>query len=156
MHGARWVAPDRIEIADSAGRFEDWEFSYALVLGQAEAVRDALGVGIPVAQQRAWALADRLRSALAQLPGVRVLDRGECRCALVTAAVDGLDARDLVRFLARRRINAVASLREFALLDFGDREVTTAVRFSPHYFNTVDEIDEAATAVREFIEKRSP
>lgn len=147
--------PLRYEIEPSARRFEDWEFPYALVLGQAEAVRYALRVGIQAAQQRAWSLAERLRAALARPPTVRVLDQGRVRCALVTAAFDGLDARELVTFLAARHINVVASLREFGQLDFGSKRVDTALRLSPHYFNTEDEIDAAAQAVGEFLATRA-
>jgi len=76
MRGATWIDPSRYELADSAIRFEDWEFAYALVLGLAEATKYARSIGVTVAQQRAWALAESLRSQLSSIDGVRVLDRG--------------------------------------------------------------------------------
>src|SRR5688572_5564923 len=150
MRGARWVAPDRYEVADSAKRFEDWEFPYALVLGQAAAARYALDVGIDTAHQRAWMLAARLRSGFDAIPGARVLDRGSTRCAIVTVAFDGFDSRDVVRHLHSHGINAVSSLREYAQLDFGDKGVDAAVRLSPHYYNTEDEVDAAVNVLSEF------
>ena len=54
MRGARWTGPESYELADSAIRFEDWEFAYALVLGLAEATKYARGIGVDVAQRRAW------------------------------------------------------------------------------------------------------
>jgi len=84
MRGARWTSPTTYEVAATARRYEDWEFPYALVLGQAAAARYALDVGVDVAQARAWALAATLRDASGALPGVRALDRGATRCAIVT------------------------------------------------------------------------
>ena len=76
MRGARWVDPRTYAVDATARRYEDWEFPYALVLGQSAAARYALHVGIGTARSRAWALAARLREALGEIPGVRVLDRG--------------------------------------------------------------------------------
>ena len=150
MRGGRWVAPDKYEVAESARRFEDWEFPYALVLGQAAAVKYALEVGVETAQTRAWILAARLRDALEKIPGARVLDRGKTRCAIVTVAFEGIDASAVVRHLHSRDINAVSSLREYAQLDFGDKGVDAAVRLSPHYYNTEEEVDSAASVIAEF------
>jgi selenocysteine lyase/cysteine desulfurase len=149
MRGARWTAADSYEVAPSARRYEDWEFPYALVLGQAAAARYALDVGVEVARARAWALAAPLREALGSMAGVRVLDRGMTRCAIVTFDVAGRHADGIVRALADRRINAVASLREFGIYDFEAKGVQTAVRLSPHYYNTEAEIAEAVAALGE-------
>ncbi|MCX4536778.1 aminotransferase class V-fold PLP-dependent enzyme [Streptomyces sp. NBC_00841] len=46
MHGARWIEPGTYRPADTATRFEEWEFPYATVLGSAAAVRYALRVGL--------------------------------------------------------------------------------------------------------------
>ncbi len=150
MRGARWTGPAAFEIAPTARRYEDWEFPYALVLGQAEAARYAREVGIETAQQHAWALAERLRAAAAELPGVRVLDRGRERCAIVTLAMEGRTGAELVAFLAARGINAVATLREFGWYDFVEKGVESGVRLSPHYYNTEDEVDAAASALGAF------
>jgi selenocysteine lyase/cysteine desulfurase len=70
-----------------------------------------------------------------------VLDGGRSQCAIVTAAVENRDARDLVKELSRLGINTTASLKWYGLLDFGDRNVESAIRISPHYYNTQEEID---------------
>jgi len=95
-------------------------------------------------------LAARLRSGFDAIPGARVLDRGSTRCAIVTVAFDGFDSRDVVRHLHSHGINAVSSLREYAQLDFGDKGVDAAVRLSPHYYNTEDEVDAAVNVLSEF------
>ena len=148
MRGARWVAADAYQVNATARRFEDWEFPYALVLGQATAARYALEVGIDRAQARAWGLAERLRDALGAIAGVRVLDRGSTRCAIVTMAAEGRHADTIVRALKERRINTVSSLREYGIFDFDAKRVETAVRLSPHYYNTEDEVDAAVSVIR--------
>jgi selenocysteine lyase/cysteine desulfurase len=151
MRGASWADADRYELVDSARRFEDWEFPYALVLGLGEAARYARTVGIEPGQRRAFALAAYARERLAEIPGARVLDRGRVRCAIVTAAITGLNATDLVAALKARRINTSASLRWYGLLDFDAKGVESAVRISPHYYNTMNEIDVLVDALREIV-----
>jgi selenocysteine lyase/cysteine desulfurase len=148
MRGATWVEPDRYEIAPTATRYEDWEFSYALVLGLGAAVRYALDVGIDVASARAFSLARRLRDGIAQIPGGRVLDAGREQCAIVTAVFESRDAREIVRELKSRKINTTSSLKWYGLLDFSSKGVDAALRISPHYYNTEEEVDAALELIR--------
>ena len=53
--------------------------------------------------------------------------------------------------LKERRINTVSSLREFGIYDFEAKGVETAVRLSPHYYNTEAEVEEAVSVIRELI-----
>ena len=156
MRGATWIDPSTYELADSAIRFEDWEFAYALVLGLAAATKYARAVGIPVAQRRAWALAESLRSQLSSIDDVRVLDRGSVRSAIVTADIPGWHAPDLVSALRERRINSAATLRWYGLLDLTPRNITSAIRLSPHYYNTESEISATVDAIRELRRSRRP
>ncbi|NQW02569.1 MAG: aminotransferase class V-fold PLP-dependent enzyme [Acidobacteria bacterium] len=150
MRGARWIAESTFELTETASRYEDWEFPYALVMGQAAAARYALEVGVETAQARSWALAARLRHGLETIPGVRVLDRGAVRCAIVTMAVEGGRTRGLVPFLTARQINTSLSVSDYGRYDFGDKAVDEAVRLSPHYYNTEAEVDAAIATVAEF------
>jgi selenocysteine lyase/cysteine desulfurase len=155
MRGARWVAADAYEVDPTARRYEDWEFPYAMVLGQGAAARYALEVGVETARARAWRLAARLRDTLGAVPGVRVLDRGAVQCAIVTVEVRGPDASAVVQALAERRINVVASLREYGIYDFDAKGVQSAVRLSPHYYNTEAEVDAAVAALAELTAARA-
>ena len=154
MRGARWLAGDEIEIERTAQRFEDWEFPYALVLGQGAAVRYAMQVGIDTAQARAWQLAAHARACLESIEEVQVLDRGRQRCAIVTASIRGWHANDAVKQLAKRGINTSASLREYGIMDFDAKGIDSAVRISPHYYNTMDEIEQLAAAITELVALR--
>jgi selenocysteine lyase/cysteine desulfurase len=151
MRGARWVDVDRYLLVDNAQRFEDWEFPHALVLGLGAAARYARHVGIETAQRRAWDLAAELRRQLATIDGVRVLDRGRERCAIVTADVAGRDATNLVVELRRRGINTTSSLRWYGLIDFTEKGTTSAIRISPHYYNTEEEIAAVIDSLRALV-----
>jgi len=149
MRGARWVGPEDYRQVETAARFEDWEFSYATLLGSAAAIRYALTVGIDEIAERTPALGAALRERLAELDAVRIFDRGRRRCAIVTFTVDGWNSEVLMTELRRRRINSSVSAREHALYDFTDKGVEACVRMSPHYYNTEQEVDEVIGAVRE-------
>jgi selenocysteine lyase/cysteine desulfurase len=149
MRGARWTGFEDYEPVETAERFEDWEFSYATVLGAAAAARYALEIGIEEIEERARMLGGRLRDGLAAVEGVRLLDRGPDLCAIVTIAVAGHDSEELHAELERRRINSSVSARDTALYDFTEKRVEAALRLSPHYYNTEDEVDEVVAAVAE-------
>jgi selenocysteine lyase/cysteine desulfurase len=149
MRGARWTDLRSYEIEKTAKRYEEWELPYALVLGMSEAARYALNVGVETASARAFGLAAELRGELERIPRVRVLDEGSRVCAIVTATIEGWNASEVVKALGARRINAVATLREYAIMDFDQKQVTSAIRLSPHYYNTSDEINSAVDCIRE-------
>jgi selenocysteine lyase/cysteine desulfurase len=151
MRGATWTAPDDLSLVADARRFEDWEFPYALVLGLGAAVEYAQAVGLGRAGARAMALAEYLRTRLMGLDGVRVLDRGRERCAIVTVEVVGHETATIVDELRRRHINTSASLAWYGLIDMAEKNVASALRLSPHYYNTLEEVDAAVEALGEII-----
>lgn len=150
MQGARWREADEYDLVEDAHRFENWEFAYALVLGMGEAARYAGRIGMDVITPRVKHLAALLRSKLEKLEHVRVLDRGRELCGIVTAEVAGHDARDVAIRLREEAINVSATLREYAVLDMDAKRAETAVRLSPHYYNTETEINIVASALGEF------
>lgn len=154
MHGANWTDPDEFRLVEDARRFENWEFPYALLLGMGEAARYALAVG-PDGFSRARRLAGRLRERLAALPGVRVLDRGRERCAIVTIAMEGHDAGEMEMTLRARAINTSSAHRTSGVIDMDEKRVTSSLRLSPHYYNTEDELDVAVAALKEELGRSS-
>jgi len=145
MRGANWIEADRYELAPDARRFENWEFAYALVLGLGAAARYAIDAGVERCSQRAIMLADRLRDRLSQF--ARVLDRGERRGAIVTADF-GRNAAEIVAALRGRGINTSATFRAWAILDMEQKQAESALRISPHYYNSEEEIDAVVETLR--------
>jgi selenocysteine lyase/cysteine desulfurase len=55
--------------------------------------------------------------------------------------VAGWDATELSKLLRTRGINTSASLRAYAVIDMDEKGAESALRLSPHYYNTEEEID---------------
>jgi selenocysteine lyase/cysteine desulfurase len=155
MHGATWTEADNFVLAPDARRFEYWEFPHALVLGLGAAARYAVQVGVDVARDRARDLAAYVRERLADMPGVRVLDRGPELCAIATAAIEGRKAREVKLALRSRGINVSSPEREDAVIDMDEKKAASALRISPHYYNTREEIDLFVEALEEVLGGRS-
>lgn len=151
MRGASWCSADSFELAVDARRFENWEFAYALVLGLGEAARYALDVGIERGGARARALAHSLRERLQKRPGCRLLDRGQQLGAIVTTEILGAEAEQIVMRLRQLRINTSAATREDAVIDMEAKGASSALRISPHYFNTEAELDALTSALDQLI-----
>ena len=147
MRGADWIEADLYQPAPGAQRFENWEFPYALVLGMGRAAEYALDLGLEAIRDRAWALAALARDRLAEIDTLQVLDRGLERCAIVTVSAEGRHAAELVSSLAEAGISTNVTMRDYAVLDFDDKGVESAVRVSPHYYNTEEEIEELVSTL---------
>jgi selenocysteine lyase/cysteine desulfurase len=151
LHGATWTDADDFELAPDARRFETWELSAANVLGLGAAARYAIDVTLETARGRARALAEEARGRLAELPGVRPLDRGAERCAIATFEIAGRDADQVKLALRDRGINTSAADRSAAVIDMDAKGAATLLRASPHYYNTAGEIERLAEALGELL-----
>ena len=149
MRGARWTGFEQYTPVADAKRYEDWEFSYATVVGAAAAARYALSVGLDAIAARTPSLGAALREELDAIDGVRTLDRGPELCAIVTFALERRESAGLKAELTARGINSSLSQREHALYDLTEKQVEACVRLSPHYYNTEREIEIVVGAVRE-------
>jgi selenocysteine lyase/cysteine desulfurase len=154
MGGALLSGPDCFELVDGARRFENWEFAYALVLALGEAARYAVEAGVERCGRRASELAAHAREWLAAVPGARVADRGERLCAIVTAEIAGWPAAHVVQRLRGIGINTSATTVGYGPLNAPGTGAPTAVRLSPHYYNTRDEVETAVAAIAELARER--
>ena len=148
LHAASWTSESTYEIADGGTRFENWEKSYAAMLGMGAAADYALDLGLDVIAARIGWLADRIRLALMETPGVVVRDRGEPRTGIVTFSVEGRDAADVVRDIKAAGVNVSYSPREYAIRDFDAHGVTGLVRVSPHVYTDDNDLAALDAAVR--------
>lgn len=151
MRGAEWIEKDLYQPRADATRFEDWEFAYALVLGTKHAIEYCLQIGEEKIWRRVQELSSYMRHELAAIDKVSTLDRGRGPGGLVTFTVRGGDPVSLTQELLQRKINVVPSYRNFAVIDFDEKNVQWAIRASPHYYNTMEEVDRFIEAVKEII-----
>ena len=147
LHSATWTSATTYEPRMDAKRFEYWERSYAGMLGLGVAVEYAQAIGVPAMQTRVRMLAERLRTGLAERPGVAVADLGVERGAIVTFAVDGADHAAIAASLRASGINISVTARAAAVLDLGRRNYESLLRASPHAYNTEAEVDRLLAAL---------
>ena len=151
MRGAEWVEKDKYQPRADAMRFEDWEFPYALVLGTKDAIAYCLNIGEDRIWEQVKLLSGFMRQALSMVEGVRVLDRGPELCGLVTFTVRGAQPGSLLEEFKKRKMNVVPTYRAYAVIDFDEKQVEWAIRASPHYYNTREEVEAFVGVVREII-----
>lgn len=147
LRSASWEAPDRYAFRGDARRFEAWEMPVAAKVGLGVAVDYALGWGLPDIWDRVRQLADELRRALGELPGVTVHDLGVERCGIVTFSVAGRQPEDVRRALGAAGVNVSVAEAGSARLDFDRRRLPAVVRASVHYYNDDADLDRCCRAV---------
>lgn len=150
-HGAAWSEPDLYTLEPDARRFENWEFSYGLILGMGAAAEYAAEVGLDTAAKRSSELAEYVRSNLDDLPGARILDRGKTLCAIVSVAFDHHDPEILVKRLREEGVNTSSASRTAGVIDMRSKGVESILRISPHYFNTKDEVNQLLDQLQKWV-----
>jgi selenocysteine lyase/cysteine desulfurase len=150
MRGADWISADEYTPRMDARRFEDWEFPYALVLGSKAAVDYALAIGLHEIKERNTHIGDQIRNALAKLP-VRLLDLGTEQSSIITVEIPNRKAPEVLTALRAENINTSVGHRSFALLDFDVKKVDWALRISPHYYNTEEEVNTLVAAIKKIV-----
>ncbi len=147
VRGAVWQSGDDFELAAGARRFESWESAHALRLGLGTALREALDLTIEEIHRRTTTLADRLRSELTSIAGVRLtapLARGG---AIVTFVIDGEKPVDTVRRLRAAGVHLVSVPASHGRWDLERRGLDAVVRASVHVYNDDSDVDALAGAL---------
>jgi len=150
MRGAEWVDPDEYRLIDSAKRFEHWEVAYSSVMGILEAMKYANHVGLDKIEKYNRKLAGKLRSNLAEM-GFRVLDIGKNLSSIVTFCAPDIHIENIQKILTENNVFYSVSYKQSALIDFSEKKVDGAIRLSPHYFNTVEEIECVSKILKKFL-----
>lgn len=152
LRGADWIMENLYQPAPDASRFENWEFPFSLVLGLGTAASYAQKLGLEEIRQRAWGLAAKTRELLSELKGICLLDRGGQQSAIVTVGLQEKDVTVVCGSLKKLGINTSVCTRSSAVIDFDNRKIDSALRISPHYFNTEAEIEELVSALANLLD----
>jgi selenocysteine lyase/cysteine desulfurase len=151
MRGAEWTEKGKYKQQPDARRFEDWEFAYSTVIGTKTAIEYCRNIGEDKIWQQVKLLSGIIRSELSAIDGLMILDRGKEKSGSVTFQIGHFRPEFIVEQLLRRQINVVASYRAYGLIDFDEKGVEWVIRASPHYYNTVQEIEIFIEALKEII-----
>lgn len=141
LHSAAWSEDDQFTPRQDAKRFELWEKPYSLMLGAAQAVEYANDIGLDRIEQQVKYLSEYLRASLSSLPKVRVLDQGLEKAALVTFTMSGQDPVQLQQKLREQGINSSYTTLAYNRFDMKTKQADWLLRLSPHYYNTLAELD---------------
>ena len=131
-----------------AGRFESAEASLALRCGQANALQEALDIGLDTIRAQVDATAQALRAELAAIPGIEVLDQGRELSGLVSFNLAGQEATAVQQALAAQGIVIGSNGVPYTPLDMNARGLTQIARASVSYLTNPDEIDRLVQALR--------
>lgn len=140
MRGADWTEFDNYELFKSAKRFESWEISYASLMGFTHALQYANNIGLHAIEHYNKGLSERLRENLKN-SGFDVWDWGKNLSSIVTFSDPDGDLGTIQNVLKENNIYFSVTQKNSALIDFTRKNINGIVRLSPHYFNTVEEID---------------
>ena len=75
-------------------------------------------------------------------------------CAIVTAALPQPDVDAIKLGLRRRGVNVSTTTRTSAVIDMDEKGAAAALRFSPHYYNTEEEVLRAVEALGEVLAEK--
>lgn len=140
MRGADWTEFDNYELFTAAKRFESWEVSYASLMGFTHALQYANTIGLHAIEHYNKGLSERLRENLRN-SGFNVWDWGKYLSSIVTFSGPDGDLERIQNVLKENNIFFSVTHKNSALIDFTRKNINGIVRLSPHYFNTVEEID---------------
>jgi selenocysteine lyase/cysteine desulfurase len=145
---ANWVGPDRFDFHESARRYEVYEQSYSCTLGLKEAISYANQIGLDEIYDYNQELLQRLRSNLASDGDILFLDHGNHLVNIFTFQKKGVSKADLEGALSKNEVYFSSAFRGAALIDFDKKGVDWAIRLSPHYFNTMEEMDRVSEIIK--------
>ncbi|SMP28262.1 aminotransferase class V-fold PLP-dependent enzyme [Chryseobacterium profundimaris] len=147
MRGADWTEFNDYELFKTAKRFESWEMSYASLMGFTHALQYANNIGLHAIEHYNKGLSERLRENLKN-NGFNVWDWGKNLSSIVTFSDPDGDLGRIQNILKENNIFFSVTQKNSALIDFTRKNINGIVRLSPHYFNTVDEIDTVSDVLK--------
>jgi len=148
MHSAPPGPDGHPALRADAGRFESAEYAPALRCGVANALQEALDIGLNAIRARIDTVAQELRACLAEVPGVTLLDQGRQRAGLVAFALAGHPPHKVQEMLAAQGISIGSNGVPYTPLDMQARGLEQIARASVSYLTTRDEIDRLVQALR--------
>jgi selenocysteine lyase/cysteine desulfurase len=147
MRGAKWTEYNDYELFNTAKRFEHWEISYASLLGFTEALKYANNIGLQNIENYNRIVSEKLRENLKN-NGFKVWDIGNNLSSIVTFSGPDGDLENIQKVLKENNVFFSATYKNSALIDFTNKNIHGIVRLSPHYFNTMEEIEKVSEILK--------
>jgi len=138
---ATWTGENSYELRSDAGVFEAWERSCVNQLGLGAAIDYLLELGPEKAYERITSLTRYMREGLAGISRVTLTCQEDAEAAIITFNKEGWTAADIKQVLEKQDIATQVASVVHTRLDLEARGIDTTARISPHYYNTVEEMD---------------
>jgi selenocysteine lyase/cysteine desulfurase len=141
VHSPNFITQDHLAFPETAQRYEPGVLNITGMYGMLAAIDLLLGTGLENVETRILAARDHLHAALESL-GFETLSAGRddpLRSGILTVRHPAHESGPLFRALEAAKITA--SLRN-------TRDGGAWLRFSPHFYNTIEEMDRIAEVLR--------
>ena len=138
-----WQSADEFEYGNTAKKFETFERSYSNLLGFGAALKYLNGVGIKNIEAYNTTLGNHLRNGIKSKTEILLMDHGSKLSNIITLYHPNFQLEKVTSQLDEHQIYYSIARKSMAFLDFAQKGVDWAIRLSPHYFNTIEELDEA-------------
>jgi len=144
---ATWTGTNSYSLREDAGIFEAWERSCANQLGLGAALDYFMELGVEKTTAQVFYLANYLRKGLASIAGVTPTCQADSQAAIITFNKKGWNAADIKAHMDNLGIATQVASVVHTRLDLEARGIETIARISPHYYNTVAELDQFLNAL---------
>jgi len=145
--GAIWTELNHFDVLQTAKRFATWEAPYALVIGFSEALKYANNIGMDTIQSYNHKLMKRLRKNLSNIPDIKLFDNGTKTCNILTFRKKNVSAEKIMEHLDSNNVFFSLSQKHWGLIDYTKKGIDWTIRLSPHYFNTLEEMDKVSEII---------
>ena len=142
MEGAVWSEENLYTQIAGAKRFELWEANYVNLCGLTEAVKYACNIGIHNIVLHNQILIRHLKNGLEKIPDIIITENGTNSGSILTFTSQVKSLDDMKQIMDAVKVSYSVGFRHFALIDFDKKNVDWVIRLSPHYFNTIEEVDQ--------------
>jgi len=144
---AEWSGADDYSLRQDARVFEAWERSVINQLGFSAAIDYLLELGVEAATRQIAKNATYLRKRLPDLKNVTVECPSGAVSAITTLNIAGRSPLEVKSVLEDQHIAVQTSSVAHTRLDMERRGIESAVRVSPHYYTSTDDMDTLLTAL---------
>ncbi len=149
--GATWISEDSYQALSSARRFEYFEYNMGIKMAAIASLKYINQIEIQNIYTYNQELLKHSIEKIDALEGVQRLEHASDLCNIVTLHIPDSDPMKVKHHFLSKDINISMALKGSGVIDFNSKGVEWALRMSPHYYNTKDEIDVFVEALKEII-----
>lgn len=144
---AEWTSATTYTLRQDARVFEAWERSVSNQLGFSAAIDYLLELGVSAATAEIAKNASYLRGRLPDIKKINIECPPGATSAIITFNVFGYSPQEVKSAFEQQNIAVQTASVVHTRLDLEERGIASAVRVSPHYYNSQEDMDILLTAL---------